>query len=760
MIQSYTITVPKSSDWEAARAYQFMEQMLFTFQSLTFQIVAEYDAIRWQIIDTGEREVTMLENAIRSSYPDAQIEVADWNPFRSNQTPTYRIVVKYQYHTPLFVAPIQQVDDIREPDPLANIVQAMSLLQPGERISYTVIVVGFADYAYLEGEKLITRNVYDGGLLGLAFPRKEDRYVPELQKVMLDKLQARLSQCLVMIQVDTPQEERLSSLCAFDSQMVHFDRPQFNGLRWVEENFQHSAVYVSNDTQDIETSAMGIAARFTMQNLPPALQKLRQDMRLILDAHELASLWHLPHSGFRAPTIRWAKHTQVELPVVMRGNRDGICLGINQVGGRSEPVFLPHEDRTTHCLIVGKTGVGKSNLLHQLIHQDILRGRGVVVIDPHGGLVRDILQCSIPPTREADVILLDLANTDYPIPLNLLRGLHGEVATGRMVSVLDKVYDDLATMPQTADALENALLTLQGDPQATLRDINRLFLDNAYRQRLLGQLQDDVALEFWHEDFGGMSESQQRQISAPVIRRIRAFYRNERLRAMLCHPDGLPVEAFIRQRKIILVSLKADETAIPAREQQLIGALILAQLQMAAMSGATRESPLYAYIDEAQHFVTSTLEQAFSEARKFNLSLTIANQFLKQLAGKTLDAVMGNVGALVTFQSGGDDDARELAHYMKPHFAAEDLLNLDKFQTAVWLRYRGQQQPAFSLTPQEPFQHPRDGVQREARIRQLSIQTYTPKNRQTVLDWLKQRYAQTHEAMSDEGYDPLYDPLH
>jgi hypothetical protein len=445
------------------------------------------------------------------------------------------------------------------------------------------------------------------------------------------------------------------------------------------------------------------------------------------------------------------------MPAILKGKREGVCLGINPYRGREEAVYLPDEDRTTHALITGKTGTGKSNLLHQIIHQDIAHGKGLALIDLHGDVVKSVLECSIPHLREKDVVLIDLANEDYPLPLNPMRGLSGEIGLARVVNILNNLYPDLQEMPQTTDALENALLTLTGEGDATLRDVNRLFLDDAYRQQVLSKTTDDVALEYWQEDFGGMSASQQRQISAPVVRRIRMFYRNPYLRPIICHPDGLDIAQLIRERKILLVSLKANEEHIPEREQQLIGSLMLARLQMAAMSGAAQKETYHVYVDEVQRLVNSPLERVFSEARKFNLSLTVSNQYMKQLSGGALEAILGNIGALIAFQAGGDDDAREIAHYTRSRFSADDLLNLDRFRAAVWMRYHGEQQPAFSLSPLKPLIKPIDAVRRATGIRQLSIQQYTPKSRADVLNWLNARYGQTADPTDAAGtfYDPL-----
>lgn len=755
MYHTYRIMVPKKTEWESRRAEQFIDQLLFTLQPVVLQIEAEHHGMHWQIIDLSANTTAVVEQVIRASYPYAQVDAQPLDPLRPSQQPVYRYVAKYQYGIPNFAAPIALVREIKSPDPLAALTQTMSTLQPDERILYSLVVVGLADNVYAEGDRLLHAYIRDGSWWSVLFPQKVERYTPELQRVLVEKLQRSLFQCLLFIQIDTPHPERLSELLVVDSQMVHFDKPQFNGLRWLEEPIAQQVVYVQDVDTDLASSVLGWYREFSQgRQASSYAQQVRQSMRLILDTREIAALWHLPHKDHAAQTIRWSRTSQVAMPIALRGQRAGLCLGVNTVAGQQERVYLTDEDRATHCLLVGKSGTGKSNSLHHYIHQDIQRGFGVMVVDPHGELVRDILQCSIPPEREQDVVVLDIANQDYPIPLNPLRSLHQTptlVTCGMITSVLYHLYNDLGTMPQTADAMENALLTVGHDTEATLRDVNRVFYDDGYRQTLLARISDDVTQEFWRQDYGNLSRGQQVQIFAPVLRRIRAFYRNPLLRVMLCHPDSLDFYDLIRQKRIALVSLKADDALIPERERHLLGALLIAQVQLAAMRGAARRERFYCYIDEVQHFVTSTLETVFSEARKFNLALITANQYLKQLSGGTLDAMLGNIGALIAFQAGTSEDARLISQYTQPEFDREALLHQDKYQAAAWIRYRGQQQPAFSLQPFAPLAKPPGAATREARLRQWSIQGYTPKHRDAVLAWLEQRYGRTNGGEESEA---------
>jgi hypothetical protein len=469
--------------------------------------------------------------------------------------------------------------------------------------------------------------------------------------------------------------------------------------------------------------------------------KLKNQIDLILEPRELASLWHLPHQDFTVNTIQWT-FSNVRLPQVLRGKRDGVCIGVNDFAGQIEPIYIP--DRSGHISITGKSGTGKSNLMHHLIHQDIASGKGVAVIDPHGQLVSDVLGYSIPPHREADVIIVDIGDEDYPLPLNMLAILKGadrSNAVGRLMSVLDRLYD-LNSTPTVADGLFACLVTLSYDPNATIRDVGKLFRDEIYRNSLLAQVTNVAVQEFW-ERFG-LTKSGQENIIRPILWRLRSLYGNDVLYPILCHPDTLDLTSIVEQNKILLISLKASEARIPLRDQHLIGSILLSQLQQSLMIRPRNSPMFYLYVDEVQHFVTTTFEALLSESRKHKVALTTANQYLRQLSGDVLDSMIGNVGTMVVFQA-GIDDARAITPYFAPGFEPEHLMHLNKYESAMITRYNEQSLPAFSMKPLPPLSKNvpiQKAKEREAHIRKLSRLHHTPKSHVDVLDWLKNRYPQ------------------
>jgi len=753
-LYNLTISMPKNKKWDGDRASQFMQQMLMGFGALVFRIVATSDGIVWQLLDPLNRDPSTLKNAVRTTYPDANVVVEEYGRGElPDEYPIYRVVVKYCQPVETFLAPILYANDIKTSDPLNYITEIMGNLQKGERIFYTLFVSGPALDAYKKGEKQITSNIYDGSFASAFNPVKVDRYKGDITRVLSEKLSQRLYHASLFIQVDTPHPERMPLLLTIDNHMVSFDRPGFGALVYINESSE--MVTVTDD--DVEWNSCAFAQFHRISSAPNGIfrkNKLKDQIGLIFEARELASLWHLPHQDFTTENIQWT-FASVRMPNVLKGKKDGVYVGVNDFAGQTEPITIA--DRSGHISITGKSGTGKSNLMHHLIHQDIASGKGVALIDPHGQLVSDVLQYSIPPNREKDVVVIDLSDEHYPLPLNMLavpQGIDRSNATGRTMSVLDRLYE-LNSTPTVADALYACLVTLSYDQNATIRDAQKLFTKPDYRQALVKQVTNVAVEEFW-ERFEQQSKSNQENTIRPVLWRLRSLYGNDVLYPILCHPDTLDINDIVQNNKILLISLKASEARIPLREQHLLGSILLSQLQQTLMIRPANSPMFYLYVDEVQHFVTTTFEALLSESRKHKVAVTTANQYLRQLSGDVLDSMIGNVGTMIVFQA-GKDDARAIAPYFAPSFDEEHLMHLNKYESAMITRHYEQSLPAFSMKPLPPLSQNvpiKQSEKREAYLRELSRMNYTPKSREDVVTWLKNRYQKAYE---EDGLDSIVD---
>ena len=739
----YIVRLPANSAWQPEVAQRFVEHLIHNFPHLMLRIAAEHNSIQWEIVDwrTGlnPREI---QAAVASYYPDAEVTWEEGEPERAY--PFYRYVIHFQ-HAVDFVWPIKRVADLKKFDPLVAITQAAAGLEPGERIIYTLMLSEAASYAYKEGEKLITvRRIHPlqfmsaagtGEAIGTALSgyTHDERYREIDQREAREKLNSPLIQCFLLVQVDSPSPERLLELIGIDAQVWQFENSPYNALVWNQEDIGEAVRFIETPAEDERYTPVSIYKRW-MTNASHRWKVCR----LILSTTEIASLWHLPHEAFRASGIQWVRGKRIAAPTAIRENEQGVLLGVNEHANNQATVVLPYRDRQAHMYLVGGTGVGKSTLLHRIIHQDIQAGKGVGVIDPHGRLVRNILRSSIPPEREDDVVILDVANTDYPPPLNpfaLPEGVPREVAISHILGVLKKIYADDWSQTRMESAVYSALVALLYDEQATPRDMARIFLDPVYRYQLLQKVDDAAALDYWYE-YNYLSPGVQKQTREPVFNRIRIFYRNAAVRNMVCHPHQLDFRRIMGEGKIFLATLNSDETA---PERANLGALLMTNFQLAAFANSEGDSRFYLCVDEVQQFVTTALPEILSEARKFGLSLTVANQYLGQLRGNTLEALLSNVGTMVTFAC-SPKDATALAPFVRPEFVTDDLVNFDRFQAAVRMQIHDRTMRPFSMNTLPPIEVPDDADERVARLYNKSIANYTPWSKAEVEQWGRERY--------------------
>ena len=697
--QKLKIAVPALA-WEPGQAVGVMNTLFTLTQTGDIELVvaATSQSLTWEIYhDSANTEP--IRRAILSFYPQAEIAVETAYPPMPGTTELKGAIE--------FFAPLLYADDQKQQDPLAAIVGAMANLEPNERIYYMLTLKKPEKNYNKEGYKKIHKSAWPGIALALtgaalnaaanaqaeaegksrrqqihvhqpAGPNALDKFESRYMRLFEEKLNSPLVPATLTIDVRVGLAERKESLTAvMVSATSNLDRPDGN--------------------------------RLTTQ---------KKGHPLILCPQEAAVLWHLPTDALRAPGIVRSSGASAPLPTELIRQTGGMLLGHNTYQGKRRPVYVVEPDRITHMNIVGKTRVGKTTFMHNLIHQDIAEGKGVGVIDPHGDLVANLLRCSIPPSREKDVVLFDLSDVKRSMALNLLYvpvGVPPHAAVGLTLGVMKKIFAEAWSATRMEDALYSALAVLSNQPGATIRDVPKLFYDADFRSEALAKTKDTVALEYFQEDYARMSEGYQMEVARPIMTRIRAFYRNPVIERIVAQPTSVDFRGLMDEGKIFLASLAGEATQA---ESAVIGALLISKLQMAAMGRAgARERPMfYLYIDEVQNFVTTSLSTMFSEAAKYGLSLTVANQFLGQLEGGTLDAILGNTGTTVMFAC-GSQDAEDLGKYVKPVFDSQTLMNLDRFQAVVKLQQSGKSLPAFAIETPPPPPVPRDAADRVARLR-------------------------------------------
>ncbi len=423
----------------------------------------------------------------------------------------------------------------------------------------------------------------------------------------------------------------------------------------------------------------------------------------LLSCEELATLWHPATATVRAPAMRVTESRELEPPVTLPlGSKEHDIAGLGRLSfrGRHDVFGIRPDDRRRHLAIIGKTGMGKTTLLHKLIDADIRAGRGLALLDPHGDLAEAILD-GIPPHRTNDVVLFDAGDRAHSLAFNALscgeaeqRGL---VASG-VVSALKKLYGD-SWGPRLEHILRNALLALLEIPGSSLLSLQRLLSDGQYRKGVVGRVSDPVVRTFWEKEFAAWKPQYQAEAVAPIQNKVGQFLSQPILRAIVGQGrTSLHLRPIMDEGRVLIVNLSKGR--IGEDGSTLLGSLLVTSIQLAAMSRADvpekdrRDFALY--VDEFQNFATESFATILSEARKYRLSLVLANQYLAQMDAPTMDAVFGNVGSLLVFQV-GTRDAEVLAEQLGGDVTPQDLMALPRYRAYARLLIDGMPSRPFSM---------------------------------------------------------------
>lgn len=440
-------------------------------------------------------------------------------------------------------------------------------------------------------------------------------------------------------------------------------------------------------------------------------QKREMSEGFLLNTEELATIYHLPNLTVKTPGIYWVRSKKLEppsdLPEPKKVAADErlTMLGRTNYRGIQKTFGIKIEDRRRHMYIIGKTGMGKSTLLENMIFSDIQEGKGVAVVDPHGDLAERVLTF-VPPNRTNDVILFDPADRDFPVSFNMLENVdpsfNSVVASG-LVGIFKKIYAD-SWGPRLEHILRNTILSLLAYPDTTMLGITRILQDHVFRGRVVRKIEDPIVRSFWVNEFELMQPKMRSEAISPILNKVGQFLSSPIIRNIVGQPkSSINLRWAMDNGKIVIVNLSKGR--IGEDNSSLLGAMMITKFQLDAMSRADiaqdERKDFYLYVDEFQNFATDSFATILSEARKYRLNLTMANQYIAQMPDEVRDAVFGNVGTILAFQVGYDD-----AEYLMQQFAEEvttgDLVSLSKYTAYSRLLIDGMPSKTFSLDTLSP----------------------------------------------------------
>ncbi len=630
-------------------------------------------------------------------------------------------------------AALQIIIEPRGDRHVAHYRKILQALRKGERYSsaFATPETAFGDFARDIGRTLFSNKPKDEQKA----KEIETRQI-EANKAHIEQVEKKISAPIVGVTIrlavssgsERTAEQVLGDLEAAFNQFAH---TQGNKLKF---------------TRAASRRARGILENFSF--------RLPDTFALPLSLRELTTMYHFPPSGIASsPHLKQARFTHAPAPLSLSqakgadGGSAGVLLGTNTYRGQETLVYLDTEDRLRHLYLVGQTGTGKTGLMKSMIMQDIKNGEGCCFIDPHGSDIVDIL-AAVPPERYQDVIYFDPADLSRPFGLNFLEYdfSHPEQKTfivNELLAIFHRLYGEVRESmgPAFEQYFRNAALLVMEDPGSgsTMLDIARALANSEFRREKLAKSMNPIVNQFWTEiatKAGG--DAALENIVPYITNKFDDFTANDFIRPIIGQQESsFKFREVMDTKKILLINLSKGR--LGERNANLLGLIVVGKLFMAALSRADNPKapypPFYLYIDEFQNVTTDSVPGILSEARKYKLALTVAHQFLNQIAEKTRDAVFGNVGNMAVFRV-GEEDAEFFAKQFAPVFVALDFVNIENRNAYVKILAGGVPQKPFDIrTPDLATGNPSQVED----LTHLSALTYG-RDRATVETLIRERY--------------------
>jgi hypothetical protein len=648
-------------------------------EAIAFEIVAGPGDIRFYVsVSSKHRE--LLEKQIHGTYSGAQImEVEDPNIFtETGEVAFASLKLRSSDYLPLKVFRDLAVD------PMSLLTSSLAKLSENEGAAVQFLISPAPGAWAGKGRKFISRT-------------KKNEADPE---------KARFN-------VDAKSLEAVESKTAkpgfFTSVRIVANSTTKDGAKLILDNIKSSFAQFSSDQNGFKPDKIRIQQNF-MTDFIYRYQPLLKNPS-VLSSEELATIFHFPNKSVETPNIFWLNAKRGPAPQNIPEKGD-VFLGKSIFRGQERPVYLLNPDRRRHVYIVGATGTGKSLLLSQMILQDIRAGRGVCFIDPHDTF-EGIME-AIPPERAEDVIYFDVANTERPLGWNIMEARNEQerhlTVTG-FIGLLYKLFDPHQTGivgPRLEHSVRNAMLTvMEAMPGGTIIEVMRVLQDpgGPFLQELLPKVSDPLVKRFWTEQIAATSEFHKSETLDYIVSKFGRFVTNKLIRNIVGQSQSsFDFRQAMDEGKIIIINLAKG--MIGEENSSFIGTLLVPKILSAATSRQnipeSERRDFFLYVDEFQNFATPDFATILSEARKYRLNLTVANQFIAQMEEDIKNAVFGNVGTKIAFRV-GVADAQFLAHTYAPTFGEPDLIKVEAFNAYVTTLVNNEPTASFSMEINHDF---------------------------------------------------------
>lgn len=489
---------------------------------------------------------------------------------------------------------------------------------------------------------------------------------------------------------------------------------------------------------------------FAKEALAKYKTRLFADRGFLMNIEEVASVYHLPHTNVETPNIVWASTKTAEPPAklpVLTGDpahdENISAFGMTNFRGVNHQFGMLRYDRSRHVYIIGQTGAGKSGLLELFALSDIFHGQGYAVVDPHGDFAIDNMSF-IPGGRIPDVVYFNPADTQFPLgfnPLEVTNPAQKTNISSEVIGVLKRMFGE-SWGPRLEYILRYTILALLDRPETTMLDITRMLTDKKFRKETLSYCTDTVVLQFWNVEFNSWTDKFQAEAIAPVLNKVGAFTANPVIRNIIGQPKStFNIRQIMDEGKILIVNL--SKGLIGEDNAGILGSFLVTKIQLAAMSRSDitdlkDRRPFYLYVDEFQNFATDSFATILSEARKYGLNLTVANQYISQMGETVRDAVFGNVGTIISFRVSADDSPI-LSKQFEPEFEPNDLLQMHNRNFIINMVINGEKAPAFSA-------------------KTLNLPPPQDDNTGRIIQWTREHYSRPREEVEKDISERILPP--
>lgn len=727
----------------------------------SFEIVSTKETGIRYLVRTGKRYATALKQHLLSYLPEVQVKLVDdylhGNALLNTANQFSIIELKLTKH---FAYPLQKQNTLEEHDPVAYITGVMTKLDPTELISLQIIISPTIAPDKEKMKNMIYRGedvlsflnkfrlpltfqlfLYPFVLLMKTVNALLSVAAGATKIVVNDFIDPQISNRQAQMQYQTQYAMQAAKLNLRPARVITpFEQEAVESIEQkIEQNLFHTNIRLLMSLKDKERIAereqgfLSSLAFYTSSNDQGFQKKLQLNVRLIrkylfflfknrllplfdanhpiLSSSEIADLYHFPFSKV-TQTENIVKSHAKELPAPLslkNGNHLDIEFAKNTYGGTTTMIGLSKDERARHMYVIGATGTGKSTMLLSMINQDLKKGNGVCVIDPHGDLAETVINC-VPKNRINDLIYFNPFDIKYPIGVNLLELTPGldeddslvekEFITESVISLFRKVFSDAwSSHPHRIEyILRNTIHTAFTIENPTLFTIFDLLNNPVFQKQVVQKVQDENLKNFWKYEFGKAGDFQKVKMVAPVTARIGRFLFSPSAKRILEQEKStINFDEILDTKKILICNLAKGN--IGEDTSEVMGIMLLNKIQLAALKRARvakeKREEFYLFVDEFQNFATPSFVQMLSESRKYGLNLIMAEQSTSQQKDRNIvDIILANTGTVVTFRSANPRDEQLLLPQFSPYVQPGEIANLPSYHFYM---------KKAALKPEEPF---------------------------------------------------------